>query len=178
MEPLEARAPTIPARGRAAVVVYDRPGSDEPLIPSFHMRNGAAEPTEFGYFLLRAMAAHEPPLKQAELARRVGVGSATISRWIFKDGQPEAEKLRPLAEVLGVRYGKMLTLAGYGEPEVDVAEELAKLRPDLDPLAVELSQVLDDASPLPPAERDLLRQMVDRMIDPYRRTMRARRSVG
>lgn len=157
------------AQGRATVV--------SPLIPSFHMRNDAVEPTEFGYFLMRKMAAHEPPLSQAELARLVGIGQATISRWIYKPQLPDPEKLRITAPVLGMTYGELLTVAGYGEPSSDISAALSGLRPDVDALAAELSAMLSPSSPLPEADRELLRTMIDRLIDPYRRTMRARRSA-
>jgi transcriptional regulator with XRE-family HTH domain len=141
------------------------------------MRKGAEEPTEFGYFLMSKMAAHEPPLSQAELARQVGIGQATISRWIFKEQRPEPGKLRLLAPVLGVSYSELLTIAGHGEPATEISEALTGLRPDIDPLAAELSAMLNESSPLKDTDRALLRAMIDRLIDPYRRTMRTRRSA-
>lgn len=156
-------------RGHAVVPVR--------TVGSFHMWKGSEEPTEFGYFLLRAMAAHEPPLSQAELARRVGIGQATISRWIFKSGRPEIDKLELLAPVLGVDRAGLMTIAGYGAPSTDISEALAGLHPDVDPLAAELSDMLSDNSPLGDTDRDLLRQMVERLMEPYRKTMRRRHSA-
>jgi len=152
-----------------------RSAHTEMPLHSFHMRKGADEPTEFGYFLLSKMATHEPPLTQAELARRTGVGQASISRWIFKPGRPEPEKLRVLAETLDVKYDDLLALAGYGTPSADVTEALAAARPEIDRLAAELSAMLAENSPLSDDDRTFIRHMVDRTIEPYRRTMRRRR---
>lgn len=164
-------------RGTAVVVPQPRSAMDAMPLDSFHMRKGSDQPTEFGYFLMRKMADHEPPLSQAELARRTGVGQASISRWIYKPGRPEISKLRLLASALEIEYDELMTIAGYGKPSDDITDALSGLRPDVDPLAIELSTMIDDASPLSDGERELLRQMVDRLIDPYRRPMRRRRSA-
>ena len=159
-----------------AVVPGLRPAGDWRL-QSFRMRNGSDEPTEFGYFVMRKMADLDPPLNQTELARRSGVGQATISRWIFKDGRPEADKLRQLAVTLEVDYHELLAIAGYGKPSEDVAEALADLRPDVDELALEMSAMLNVGSALTEDDRAFIRGMVDRIIDPYRKKMRRRRSA-
>lgn len=167
------------ARPRGVATVIPRPGhavADMPL-HSFHMRKGSDEPTEFGYFVMAKMAEHEPPLSQAELARRTGVGQATISRWIFSPGRPNPEKLRLLATTLGVDYAELMTIAGHGAPSEEITEALSGLRPDMDKLAVELSSMLMPASPLSDEDRAFLRHTVDRIIDPYRRAMRRRRSA-
>lgn len=141
------------------------------------MRKGSDEPTEFGWFVLRKMGEHEPPLSQAELARRTGVGQATISRWIYKPGRPDVEKLRLLASSLDVEFEQLLSIAGYGEPAENITEALATLRPDVDPLAEELSAMLADGSPLPEDDREFLRHTVNRLMDPYRKAMRRRRTA-
>lgn len=141
------------------------------------MRKGSDEPTEFGYFVMKKMAAHDPPLSQAELARRTGVGQATISRWIFNPGRPNSEKLRLLATTLGVDYAQLLTIAGYGEPSGDITTALSELRPEVDPLSAELAAMLAPSSPLTDDDRAFLGHTVDRLIDPYRRAMRRRRSA-
>lgn len=147
-----------------------------PPLDSFHMRKGGEEPTEFGYFLLCKMAEHEPPLSQAELARRMGVGQSTISRWIFNAGRPKDDKLRLLGEAIGVGFSDLLAIAGYGEPSDDITEALSALRPDVDSLAIELSAMLDEGSPLSSGDREFLRHTVDRLMDPYRKPMRRRRT--
>lgn len=157
-----------------AVIPRPRTPADEVALDSFHMRKGPEEPTEFGYFMLRKMADHDPPLSQAELGRRTGVGQSTISRWIFNPGRPNTEKLKLLATALDVDYSDLLAIAGYGQPSEDIAEALSGLRSDVDPLAEELSAMLDEKSLLTADDRAFLRNTVDRIIDPYRRAMRRR----
>lgn len=135
------------------------------------------EPTEFGYWLMRKMAAHEPPLSQSELSRRSGIGQATISRWIFTQQKPDPKRLRKVAETLGEPYDEVMTIAGHGTPSADISAALAGIRPDIEPLAAELSAMLEDGSPLDDADREMLRQVVDRLIDPYRKLFRVRRSA-
>jgi transcriptional regulator with XRE-family HTH domain len=174
MEDVKVRDRTV----RGTAVVIPRPRSTPDVVPldSFHMRKGSDEPTEFGYFLMAKMADHEPPLSQAELARKTGVGQASISRWIYGSGRPEVTKLKLLAPVIDVEYDELLTLAGYGKPSDDLSGAIAGLR-DVEPLARELSAMLDAGSPLSSEERELLRQMIDRLMAPYRRSMRRRRSA-
>src|SRR5262245_21166055 len=75
------------------------------------------QPTEFGWFLLRHMAAAE--LSQAELARRIDVSQSTVSRWIYRTGRPDPDKLDALAGVLGITKSELLTITGYGSPADD-----------------------------------------------------------
>jgi transcriptional regulator with XRE-family HTH domain len=179
LPPMEdATPPSGGFRGSARVVPQARSADGSLRLHSFHMRKGSDEPTEFGYFVMRKMAAHDPPLTQAELARRTGMGQATISRWIFSPGRPNPEKLKLLATSLGVDYSELLTIAGYGEPASDVAEALASIRPDMDKIAVELAEMLAESSALSGEDRAFLRHTVDRLIDPYRRTVRRRRSAS
>lgn len=124
---------------------------------------------------MRKMAEHEPHLSQAELARRTGVGQATISRWIYKPGRPNSDKLQLLASTLEVSYGELLTIAGYGEPAEDITQALSDLRPTGDPLGDELSEMLAADSPLSDDDRSLLREMVSRCMEPAREVMRRRR---
>lgn len=164
-------------RGTAVVIRQSRSADVELPLHSFHMRKGVEEPTEFGYFLLSKMAAHEPPLSQAELARRTGVGQASISRWIYKPGRPEPEKLQLLADTLGIKYDDLLALAGYGRPSQNAVGVPARPRPELIPLAAELSAMLQAESPLTDDDRAYIENVVDRIIDPYRRAMRRRRTA-
>lgn len=155
-----------------------RTGASRPErgLHSFHMRKDT-EPTVFGLWLMRKMATHEPPLSQAELARRSGIGQATISRWIFQEHKPDTRRLEKLATALGVPFAEVLTIAGHGTPSEDISTALAGLRPDIDPLAIELSTMLDEESPLDGRDREMLRQVVDRLVDPYRKLFRTRRSA-
>lgn len=133
---------------------------------------GDSEPTPFGWYLMRKMDAHDPPLNQSELARQVGVSQSTISRWIYNPGRPDDGKLKPLAKTLGVEYSELLTVAGYGRPADNIADALSGLRPTIDPLAAEIGRMLDPNSPIPDTDRQALRTILDRVIDPHRRQMR------
>jgi transcriptional regulator with XRE-family HTH domain len=130
--------------------------------------------TPFGLFIERQMAEHQPPLSQSTLARRAKVSPASVSRWLREPGRPDADSLRRLAEALDTDYDDLLAAAGYGRPSADIGEALAGLRPQVDPLAAELSAMLDPGSALGDDDRVFLQHMVDRLIDPYRRKMRRR----
>lgn len=64
-------------------------------------------------FVKRTREAFGPWLSQAELARRAGMSSATVSRLEAGENVPEPETLEKLAEVLAVPSETLLTLAGY-----------------------------------------------------------------
>jgi transcriptional regulator with XRE-family HTH domain len=127
------------------------------------------EPTEFGWYIMRKMAAFEPPLNQSELARRTGVSQSTISRWIYSPGRPETDKLDLLADVLRVDHGELLAKAGHGRPADHVAEV------PLHRLARDLDAILSPNSPVPPEDREALERVLDRLIDPYLKLIRRRR---
>lgn len=130
-------------------------------------------PTEFGLFIMRAMAAHDPPLNQGELAKRADVSQSTISRWIYSPGKPDTRRLDRLATALDVDYGELLSIAGHGRP----AERVPDPGWPTDRLAQEIDAMLGGTSPLTEADRQYIRSMVDRVIDPYRRQMKRRRSA-
>lgn len=140
------------------------------------MRNGSDEPTEFGYFVLNLMGQHDPPLTQTALAAVTGVGQATISRWIFTPGRPNPDKLRALADALGIGHDELLQAAGYAKRSQELSAALAASK--VDRLASELSTMLDETSPLSEDDRQFLRHTVDRLMDPYRKSMRRRRSAS
>lgn len=132
---------------------------------------GDKEPTEFGWYIQRKMAEHDPPLNQTELALRTGVSQSTISRWIYSPGRPETDKLQLLADVLGVDHGELLVAAGHGRPAESVAAAPAHR------LARELDAMLADASPIPADKRAALEAFVDQVLENYRPLMRRRRSA-
>lgn len=127
-------------------------------------------PTQFGWFILRQMGQFDPPLNQGDLAKRVGVSQSTISRWIFDSGRPDSAKLGQLAAALHVDHNELLVLAGHASPPSGQAKPDAKTKTTkLDPLADDLNRLLASTSKLPAAEQQYLRDMVSRLINPYRR---------
>lgn len=127
------------------------------------------EPTDFGWFIMRKMADHEPSLNQSELAQRAEVSQSTISRWIYSPGKPATTKLDRLADALGVDYGELLAKAGHGRPADHVTE------PPIHRLARDLDAILSPTSSVPAEDRQALETVIDRMIDPYRKLIRRRR---
>jgi transcriptional regulator with XRE-family HTH domain len=127
------------------------------------------EPTAFGWYIMRKMAAFDPPLNQSELHRRTGVSQSTISRWIYNSGRPETDKLDLLADALGVDYGELLAKAGHGRPADHVAE------PPIHRHARNIDAILSPNSPVPPEDREALERVLDRLIDPYLKLIRRRR---
>jgi transcriptional regulator with XRE-family HTH domain len=127
------------------------------------------QPTRFGLYVLRQMAAHDPPLTQSDLARKVSVSQSTISRWIFEERRPDYANLEALAPALDVEFDELLAHAGYGPQAAEVGT-----MPSIHPLALELDQMLGENSRVPASDREHLRIIVDRVIDPYRKPRRRR----
>lgn len=131
------------------------------------------QPTEFGWYIQRKMASHEPPLNQTELALRTGVSQSTVSRWIYSPGKPDTDKLRLLADVLGVDHGELLAAAGHGRP----ADSAAEATRPLHPLAREIDMLLADDSPLTEDDREELSRFLDRTLAGFRPAPKRRRSA-
>ncbi len=129
--------------------------------------------TLFGDWLDNFMRSQNPPIDRRELSRRSSVDVSLIGRWIRNDVRPTPDRLRVIAPVLGVDYGNLLTLAGYGAPTEPAPEVVAA--PRIDPLAAELDRMLDPNSPLDPERRDKLRLVVNQVMDAERAAMRRRR---
>ncbi len=131
------------------------------------------QPTEFGWWLLQQMAAQQPPLSQAALARATRVSDSTVSRWIYTEGRPDADKLADLARVLGVDRGELLHMTGYGRPH----EPTQRHQPD-DPLLAKLALLLADPSPVPPDDLVTLRTVLTGVIAPYERHLNRPRRIS
>ncbi len=129
--------------------------------------------TQFGDWLDNFMRSQSPPIDRRELSRRSGVDVSLLGRWIRNDVRPTPDRLRVIAPVLGVDYGNLMTLAGYGAPSEPAPEVVAA--PRIDPLAAELDRMLDPHSPLGDERRERLRLIVDQVMEVERATMRRRR---
>lgn len=121
------------------------------------------QPTEFGWFLLRAIAA-AGFTRHAHVARAAEIGGATLSRLIYGGvDQPKVEVLDRLADALGVDRAEMRTQGGYSMPRDGRR---------LHPRALELDQMLGEGTPLSPEEQRYLDDMTDRLMAPYRGRIR------
>ncbi len=135
---------------------------------------GTRQPTELGWWLLRAMAARN--LSQTDLAAKIGVAQGTISRAIYDRRRFDLDMLRRLAAALDTPYGEVLALAGYDELAVTTPEQPAP-EPE-DELLTRLRLMLDRSSPIPPAQLDTLRTVLAGVIAPYEQYMVRRRRTG
>ncbi len=123
---------------------------------------GPRQPTDLGWWILRAMADRD--LSQTELARRVGVAQGTISRWIYEPRRADIKALRRLADTLGTPYGEVLTLAGYDDTAPTPVPDSTDGE---DELLTALKLLLDRSSPVPPDKLATLRAVLQGVITPY-----------
>ncbi|GGM90718.1 helix-turn-helix domain-containing protein [Dactylosporangium sucinum] len=135
----------------------------------------AKEPTRLGHWLLKQMSQHN--LSQTDLGALVGVAQATISRWIYRpDIQPEREKIELLPAALRLSVDELAELAeitGFNLAADTI--RVAGAGTPLHPLAVEIGRMLEPTSPISVADRRVLEELLDRIVEPHRKTMRGRR---
>ncbi len=129
--------------------------------------SGERQPTDFGWWVLKQMADRNPPMSQADLARRVRVSQSTVSRWIYDPIRPDTDKLAQLADALDLDRGEVLTRAGHGRPAT-VTEGAST-----DPRLAKLAILLGHNSPIPESELAVLRSVVDGVIAPYEKYLAA-----
>lgn len=65
---------------------------------------------DFGAWLAPQLAAKD--ISQSALARRVGVATGTVGRWINEGRKPLPRTIEPIAQALGVSVDEVLTAAG------------------------------------------------------------------
>lgn len=131
---------------------------------------GGREPTPLGWYLLRRMAAHDPPLRQADLAAAVGVSQSTISRWIYQpDIRPDDTLLHKAATYLTADPAELLQLAGY---YVEAAHRPAL--PEPDPERVTKIRLILTSPAIPAAERAAFEAALDAISMPYERYLPTR----
>lgn len=121
------------------------------------------QPTPFGWYLIRLMAAHDPQMTQSDLARRTNIGQATISRWIYGSAKPDPDKLALLADALGLDHNDLLHRAGH-----TTTAPTPRTDPTDHPIAAEIRVMLGPDSPLPLGERNVLETVLNGVLTPYR----------
>ena len=127
--------------------------------------------TGFGEYLREAILAARFPTP-THFARAVGTDPSVVLRWLSEEQRPTVRSIERIAPVLGKTMNEVVVAAypdRLGEPAAPVARTHR--------LAHELDRILDDGSPIPLADRMALESVLDRILDPYRKVMRRRRSA-
>jgi transcriptional regulator with XRE-family HTH domain len=127
--------------------------------------------TGFGGYLKEAINAAGFPTP-THFARTVGTDPSVVLRWLSEEQRPTIRSIERIAPVLGKSINE-LVVAAYpdrlGGPEAAVKAT--------HPLVHELARILADDSPIPGPDRQALEIVLDRMLDPYRKVLRRRRSA-
>jgi transcriptional regulator with XRE-family HTH domain len=132
----------------------------------------AASPAAgFGAYLKEAIPAAGFPTA-THFARAAGTDPSVVLRWLSEEQRPTIRSIERIAPVLG-RSINELVVAAYP----DRVGDSAPARRPLHPLAQELGLLLADDSPIATADRQALETVLDRMLEPYRKVLRRRRSA-
>ncbi|GAA2641604.1 helix-turn-helix domain-containing protein [Paractinoplanes durhamensis] len=124
----------------------------------------------FGAYLKEAILAARFPTP-SHFARAVGTDPSVVLRWLSEEQRPTITSIERIAPVLG-RSINELVLAAYP----DRLSGPVPATPAIHPLVHELGRLLADDSPIPRADREALETVLDRLLDPYRRLSRRRKS--
>jgi transcriptional regulator with XRE-family HTH domain len=124
----------------------------------------------FGAYLKEAILAARFPTP-THFARAVGTDPSVVLRWLSEEQRPTIRSIERIAPVLGKSINE-LVVAAYPD-RVDGPEPAA---PRTHPLVHEMGRILADDSPIPAADRAALETVLDRLLDPYRKVLRRRRT--
>lgn len=124
----------------------------------------------FGAYLREAIRAARFPTP-THFARAVGTDPSVVLRWLSEEQRPTIMSIERIAPVLGKSINELVR-AAYP----DRVSGPAPAAPAVHPLVHELARMLADDSPIPRADRDALETVLDRMLEPYRKVLRRRRS--
>lgn len=94
---------------------------------------------------------------QGDLARKLGVGQQTVSRWEAATAVPRPRTIKSIAEVLGLNARELLALAGYL-----TEEELPN--PSGNHEAVRYDRISTKLSQLDERERNMVENLIDTML--------------
>jgi hypothetical protein len=126
--------------------------------------------TGFGVYLKEAILAARFPTP-THFARAVGTDPSVVLRWLSEEQRPTIRSIERIAPMLGKTINE-LVLAAYPDRLGGPAPDSSPAHP----LVHELARMLAEDSPIPRADRDALETVLDRMLDPYRKLLRRRRS--
>ena len=124
----------------------------------------------FGLYLKEAILAARFPTP-THFARAVGTDPSVVLRWLSEEQRPTIRSIERIAPVLGKTINE-LVIAAYP----DRLSGQAASAPATHPLVHELARMLAEDSPIPRADRDALETVLDRLLEPYRRLLRRRKS--
>jgi transcriptional regulator with XRE-family HTH domain len=125
----------------------------------------------FGAYLKEAILAARFPTA-THFARAVGTDPSVVLRWLSEEQRPTIRSIEKIAPALGRSINEVI-LAAYPDRLSDPHPAIRQLHP----FAYELGRMLDDGSPIPLADRQALESVLDRILDPYRKVMRRRRTA-
>ena len=125
----------------------------------------------FGGYLKEAIQAARFPTP-THFARAAGTDPSVVLRWLSGEQRPTIRSIERIAPVLG-RSIPEIVVAAYP----DRVGEQPAAPPPAHPLVHELSRILAPDSPVPEPDRAALESVLDRMLDPYRKILRRRRSA-
>jgi transcriptional regulator with XRE-family HTH domain len=126
--------------------------------------------TGFGAYLKEAILAarFETP---THFARAVGTDPSVVLRWLSEEQRPTIRSIERIAPVLGRSINELVRAAYPDRLNGPTPEP-----PAVHPLVHELARMLADDSPIPRADREALETVLDRLLDPYRKVLRRRRT--
>lgn len=116
----------------------------------------------------------------SDFARKAGISPSAVSRYAAGGQVPKPDTIRRMAPWLRDAKGRaysaewLLTIA-YPDVMGDDGVPTEKL-PAVHPLALEVTRLLAEDSPMPPETREILANLLDHLIAPYRRYLRRRAS--
>jgi transcriptional regulator with XRE-family HTH domain len=126
----------------------------------------------FGGYLKEAIQAARFPTP-THFARAVGTDPSVVLRWLSGEQRPTIRSIERIAPVLG-RSIHDLVVAAYPD-RVGAGPQATPAATH--PLVHELDRILAPDSPVPEADRKALETVLERMLDPYRKVLRRRRSA-
>jgi transcriptional regulator with XRE-family HTH domain len=126
--------------------------------------------TGFGSYLKEAILAARFPTP-THFARAVGTDPSVVLRWLSEEQRPTIRSIERIAPILGKSINELVR-AAYPDRLNDPAPAV----PVVHPLVHELARMLAADSPIPQADREALETVLDRLLDPYRKVLRRRRT--
>ena len=105
-------------------------------------------------------------------ARVASTDPSVVLRWISGEQRPTIRSIERIAPLLGKTINEMV-LAAYP----DQLGAQPSTAPTLHPLAYDVARILADDSPVSADDRLALANVLDRIMDPYRRQFRRRNSA-